>query len=140
MEKKSYSAAGRKEESASPSKRASLRLATVTKKKDFDRAFRQGKKVSSSVLQLRYALNDLTENRVACMVSQKVSKKAVVRNKIRRRLIEITRTAVARNNANGVDLIFVTLPGIEKKEFSELKEMLSQYFLKIPQLQACLNS
>ena len=48
------------------------------------------------------------------MVSQKVSKKATIRNKIKRRLTEAIKTET-KNIKIGTDLVLIALPGIEKK-------------------------
>ena len=63
------------------------------------------------------------------MVSQKVSKRAVVRNKVRRRLSEAIK-AEERNIKNGTDLVVIALSGIDKKEFSEIKESVSVALIK----------
>ena len=62
------------------------------------------------------------------MVSLKVSKKAVVRNKIRRRLSEIIKAE--ENIKTGTDLVIIALPGIEKKEFTEIKESVGAVLVK----------
>ena len=54
--------------------------------------YRQGKTVRSQSLSLRYALNNRRQTyRVAVVVSRKVHRSAVVRNRIRRRMYEIVR-------------------------------------------------
>ena len=70
------------------------------------------------------------------MVSQKVSKKATIRNKVRRRLVEIIKKeekglSMADKDGKGKDLVIVALAGIEKKEFSEIKENLELSLKKI---------
>lgn len=57
---------------------------------------KQGKVVRGSQLSLKYVLNQRrTTYRVAVVVSRKVDKSAVVRNRIRRRVYEITRELCA---------------------------------------------
>lgn len=94
----------------------------LTKKKDFERIYRKGKTIKNDFLVLKTAPNNLGVNRFVFVVSQKISKKAVIRNKIKRRLRELTRLNINKMG-NGRDFIFVTLPGIEKKEFRQLKEI-----------------
>ena len=54
--------------------------------------YQKGHMVRGGLLSLRYAQNDRRSSyRVAVVVSRKVSKSAVVRNRIRRRLYEIVR-------------------------------------------------
>ena len=95
--------------------------------------------------------NNLGLNRFGFVVSQKVSKKATVRNKTRRRLAEAIRArikdiypvksapqsgAVSREAGQfnrvkiGTDLVLIALPGIERKEFSEIKETINNMLIK----------
>jgi ribonuclease P protein component len=96
------------------------KLNRIKKKKDFETIFKKGKSLKSGFLVLRALKNDLKQNRFAFVVSQKVSKKATARNKVRRRLSEIIKTNL-KNIKDGFDIVFVALPGIEKKEFLEIK-------------------
>jgi ribonuclease P protein component len=60
-------------------------------------AFRQGKVVRGQQLNLRYALNTRRQGfRAAVVVSRKVDKRAVVRNRLRRRVYEIIRLEADR--------------------------------------------
>jgi len=74
--------------------------------------------------------NALGINRFGFVVSLKVSKKAVVRNRVRRRLSEIMKEET-KNIKNGTDLVLIALPGVEKKEFSELKKSIENAIIKI---------
>lgn len=54
--------------------------------------YQHGKQIRGAVLSLKYAPNDRREAyRAAVVVSRKVAKAAVVRNRIRRRIYEIIR-------------------------------------------------
>lgn len=53
--------------------------------------YRQGKAVRSDYISLRYSPSRRKDYRLAVVVSRKVSKSAVVRNRIRRRIYEIIR-------------------------------------------------
>ncbi len=68
--------------------------------------YRQGKTVRGPQLSLKFAKRDPRRPyRVAVVVSRKVSKSAVVRNRIRRRIYE----SIRRNDADiapGTDLVF----------------------------------
>ena len=56
----------------------------LKKKKDFEEVFKKGKAVRGNFLFVRYLKNSLQFPRFAFVVSSKVSKKAVARNRIRR--------------------------------------------------------
>ncbi len=100
----------------------------IRKKKDFDAIFSTGRSLKGEGLVIRYAKNKDGENRIAFMVSHKVSKKAVVRNKLRRRLQEIYKTV---SLPKSTDLVMIALPGVEKKEFSELEELVHRLLNKL---------
>jgi ribonuclease P protein component len=58
--------------------------------------YRQGKTVRTQALALRFVANDRQPRfRAAVVVSRKVHKSAVVRNRIRRRLYEVIRQTVS---------------------------------------------
>jgi len=93
----------------------------LTKKKDFESIFKSGKGKKEKFLILRFKKNDLPESRFAFVVSLKVSKKAVIRNKIRRRLSEAVRLDLDKIK-KGHDFVFVALPGIENQSYEEIKK------------------
>lgn len=93
----------------------------IKKKKDFDFIFKNGRSFKDRFLVLKAAENGLSVTRIGIIVSLKVSKKAVVRNKIRRNIRQFaaTKTDARRGNA---DLVFIALPGIEKAGKDEIKK------------------
>ena len=99
------------------------RVNTIKKAQDFDAIFKGAKSFRSDFFSLKTIKNKSGANRFAFMVSQKVSKKAVLRNKVRRRLAESVQGETKRIK-KGTDLLIIALPGIEKKEFIEIKTTL----------------
>ncbi len=97
----------------------------IKKKKDFEDIFKKGKSLKNGFLIFKVAGNGLGQSRFGFVVSQKVSKKAVVRNKIKRRMSGIIRLNL-KNIKNGIDIVLVALPGIEKKEFSEIQNSINK--------------
>ncbi|MGA2418406.1 MAG: ribonuclease P protein component [Candidatus Staskawiczbacteria bacterium] len=93
----------------------------IKKKKDFETIFKKSKSFKNNLFVFRIMENGLGKNRFGFVVSQKVSKKATIRNKIRRRLAEAARAHI-KNIKIGADIVLIALPGIEKKEFSEIEE------------------
>jgi len=67
--------------------------------------YQHGKTVRGSVLSLKYASRGQKPYRIAVVVSKKVHKSAVVRNRIRRRIYEICRKQEAVD-LTGLDLVF----------------------------------
>ncbi len=97
----------------------------IKKKKDFEEIFKKGKNLKNGFLIFKVAKNNLNQSRFGFVVSQKVSKKATIRNKIKRRMSEIIRLN-SKNIKNGIDAVLVALPGIEKKEFSEIQNSINK--------------
>ena len=96
----------------------------LRKKKDFEELFKKGKSFKNNFLTLKIAQNNLKESRFGFIVSQKVSKKAVLRNKIKRRLRDIIKRNI-KDIKNGMDVVIIVLTGLEKKSFLEIKEILN---------------
>jgi len=101
----------------------------IKKRKEFEAIFKNSKSLRDNLFILKVAKNNLQISRFGFIVSQKVSKKAVVRNKVRRRLVA-TIKAEEKNIKEGNDLVFIALSGIEKKEFSEIKEAVNNALVK----------
>jgi len=107
------------------------KLNRLKKKKDFEAVFKKGKSFKNSFLVLKITPNKLEISRFGLIVSQKVSKKAVIRNKVRRRLSEIIRKKMketclpAGRVKNGQDMVLIALPGLENKSFLETEEILT---------------
>lgn len=95
-------------------------------------AYRQGRTVRSVYFSLRYLPNSRRRSyRAAVIVSRKVSKSAVVRNRIRRRLYESLRAYQPALDATPHDLILTvfshepaTMPAVELQ--AQLKNLLAQ--------------
>ena len=102
----------------------------IKKRKDFEIIFRNSKSLKNNLFVLRVAKNNLQISRFGFVVSQKVSKKATVRNKVRRRLVAAIK-AEEKNIKSGSDLVFIALSGIEKKEFLEIKEAINKALIRV---------
>lgn len=64
----------------------------LCKKAEVDAVFRRGTTIAISEFAFRFLPNTLDHSRVAVLVGKKLAKRAVDRNRIRRRLREIVRT------------------------------------------------
>src|SRR3989344_6458243 len=102
----------------------------LTKKKDFDVVFKGGKSVGGAFLMVKILKSNLGESRFGFVVSKKVSPKATVRNKVKRRLREAVACEI-KNMKGARDVIIVALPGVQKQEFSVIREMVKNILSKI---------
>jgi ribonuclease P protein component len=91
----------------------------INKDKDFDRAFKTGQSFYSRILGAKAVNNDLGFNRFGILISSKISKKAVVRNRIRRQLKAIIKQEDTKLNV-GRDVVLIALPGIVDKNFQDI--------------------
>lgn len=96
----------------------------IKKKKDFEAIFKKGKSFKNNFFILKVLNNNLTISRFAFVISQKVSKKAVERNKIRRRISSFLE-ANFQNIKIGFDFVFVVLPYAKDKSFVQIKEAIN---------------
>ena len=101
----------------------------LRKKRDFEAIFKKGRSFKESFLILKIVKNSLEASRFGFIVSQKVSKNAVVRNKIRRRLSEAIRLNL-KDIKKGIDAVLIALPSIKSKTYPEIKDMLAIIFKK----------
>lgn len=96
------------------------RINRIKKKKDFEIIFKKAKSIKGKNFIFRPLNNNLNFSRCAVVVSQKVSKKAVLRNKVRRRVLNIVKNLILDSQKN-IDLVIVALHGSAQMEFDETK-------------------
>ena len=90
----------------------------LTRRKDFVAVHKYGKGWSDKLLVLKTLPNTLELNRFGFSVSKKVGK-AVVRNKVKRRLREATRSMLV---VQGWDLLFIARNRAGLAEYDQLKK------------------
>ena len=101
----------------------------LRKKKDIERVFKQGKGFKQGFLFLKIVKNDLTLNRFAIVVSKKISTKAVIRNKIKRRIRAVVRAKLNKME-QGWDTVIVVQQGLENENFETTQETIDKIFKK----------
>ena len=87
------------------------------KKKDFKQAHK-GKTIAGKLIFLKVQKNNLDVSRFGFVVSLKISKKAVIRNKIKRSLREVVKDFKIK----GFDIIIMVKPEIVDKTYQEIKK------------------
>ncbi|MFZ1522827.1 MAG: ribonuclease P protein component [Candidatus Saccharimonadales bacterium] len=90
---------------------------------------KKGQSVYAQNSKLKYLINANQENlKFTVVVSRKVSKKAVVRNRIRRRVYETIRRYHLKNR--GMFALFVYSENFAYIKHEELKDILNELFTK----------
>ncbi|MFH1598191.1 MAG: ribonuclease P protein component [Patescibacteria group bacterium] len=102
----------------------------LAKKKDFQRVYKDGKKAASPIFILRYLPNKYQQSRFGIVISNKVSKSAPVRNKLKRQITEIIRPLLSQIPAQH-DYVIVSLPRATKEDFSRIAQEIGRLFKKM---------
>ncbi|MDD2753277.1 MAG: ribonuclease P protein component [Candidatus Portnoybacteria bacterium] len=100
------------------------RVNRLNKQKDFDGVFGCGKNKQDGFLVLRYIPNSFKYSRFGIVVSAKVAKRAVDRNRLRRQMSEILRLN-QKNIKPGFDVVLVAKTKSLGVEYGRLKESLT---------------
>ncbi|HNY36214.1 MAG TPA: ribonuclease P protein component [Candidatus Pacearchaeota archaeon] len=101
----------------------------LKKEKEFEAVFKGGRTLKGKYVFLRYLINGTDKTRIGFVVSKKISKLAVVRNKVKRRMRDIVR--LKRNKLKeGLSIVVVSLPSITKMTYKEIKEDLENLLSK----------
>lgn len=96
------------------------KLHRISKTRDFQRTKARGQSFFSGNIGLRCLGSNLSYPRFGFIVSNKVSKKATVRNKVRRQLSEIIRVRI-KDIKTACDCVIMVRPGVKDDDFKEIK-------------------
>lgn len=103
----------------------------LKKDNDFSTVFRLGKKHFNEQLIIFIKSNNLSDTRVGVVISKKISRKAVGRNKIRRVLLsEIAERVKDSSLPKGVDIV-VRVVKYPDGDFSKLRDNLKKCLEKL---------
>jgi len=93
--------------------------------------YANGKAVRSQQLTIKWVKNShRSKSRISVVVSKKVLKSAIGRNRIRRRLYEYVRQQLPRLNDTYDIVIITTLAEVRTLPYAELSDLLEQLFAK----------
>lgn len=100
--------------------------------KDFQRVFKKGKSISNSenFLYVKFIENNLPVSRFGFVVSNKISNRASIRNRIKRILREAVKKKFLELKP-GLDVVIIAQKGIEKKSFIDILSAVSLVFKKV---------
>lgn len=88
---------------------------------EIKRVFRRGRSLNSELFQIKFLPIEIDISKFAIIAGSKVSKKAAVRNKIKRRLSEIIRLNISKIK-QGFLVVVVAKPKTADREFKHLRE------------------
>ena len=103
------------------------KLITLRRQRDFDQLFHEGKRYQDKLLVTVVRLRpDSEPARAAFIVGAKVQKRAVVRNRVKRRLREAWRRELAGVKA-GVDVAFVAQPPAAVASYHQIAAVIHRH-------------
>lgn len=94
----------------------------LKKRKAIACVLKKGRGFKEGFLFLKLIGNNLKESRFGFVISRRVSKKAVIRNMLKRRLSEIIRLNLPKIK-HGADGVFIPSSGLADKNFQEMAEI-----------------
>ena len=95
----------------------------LKKDNDFKKVFQNGKYKQKDFIKIKFLKNNLEISRFSFIVGLKISKKAVQRNKIKRRLEQIIQL-IFKQVKSGFDIIIFVDKIIIEKKYKEIEENL----------------
>jgi len=93
----------------------------LKKDNDFKKVFEKGKSYRDDFIKIRFLKNGLEITRFGIVVSSKISKKAVARNRIKRRLEEIIHSRLDQVKS-GFDIVILFEPKVVDKNYKQIEE------------------
>lgn len=98
-------------------------------KKDFEKVFQKGVYVKKGPISLKFSDNNLDYSRFSVIVGKKISKKAVLRNKLKRKIKEIIRKNIDYIK-KGKDIIIFPSTYLKDLDYYNLEKILIDLFKK----------
>ena len=95
----------------------------LAKKSDIDNLFQRGKRAFCPFFAVRFWENTLKNSRFAIVVANKVTKKATVRNRLKRQVREIIRLNISKFS-NNYDILINVSPECLDKDYRTLEKKL----------------
>jgi len=102
----------------------------LKKDNDFKKVFKQGENYQQEFIKIKVLKNDLAYSRFGFIIGRKISKKAVERNRIKRRLGEIVRLKLKQIKP-GFDIVVLVNQEITEKDYQAIEKTLISLFKKV---------
>lgn len=101
----------------------------LRKTKEIEGVFKEGKSFYDQIFTLKILKNNLEVNRLCVVISAKVSKKSVDRNKLKRRVRAIFYSK-KEELKKGFDFLILTKKDINNQDFLMIKKSINDLFFK----------
>lgn len=99
--------------------------------RDFKTVLKQGRSFYSSNIKLKLLKNGLNYNRFGFIIGTRISKKATIRNRIKRQVREVIRLKTKQGLLKpGFDVVLSLAGGLIGKEYQEIEKELDGLILK----------
>lgn len=85
--------------------------------------------IHSPIFILKYGKNQLAESRFGVIISKRIDKSAVARNKIKRIIMEYARIKLDQMRTS-TDILFIIKPAIKDKKLEEVEKEIDSSFSK----------
>lgn len=102
----------------------------IRKKKEIESVFQEGRASFGGACGVKVKKNPASLTRFVTVVSLKVAKKAVARNRLKRQLQEILRQELPRLQP-GWDVFVLALPAARGSEYRELQQSLTRHLRRL---------
>jgi len=106
------------------------RASSLNKDKEFDYVFKHGQASYNKIIGIKAVANRLQHSRFGIITGVKVSKKAVERNKIKRKIKHIIGQQII-NIKPSFDILIISLPTILNKSYHEVEQSINEHFKKL---------
>lgn len=101
----------------------------LKREKEFEAVFKGGRMLKGKYVFLKFLGNGTEKTKIGFVVSKKVSKSAVVRNKAKRRMREVLRLMKDKIK-DGLDIIIIALPLIKDAGYKEIEKDIVSFLEK----------
>lgn len=102
----------------------------LNREKDFERVYKTRATFHTALLKCKTAPNEVSHPRFGIVASKFLTKKAVERNRIKRR-IRAGLLPFTQKMTKGVDIVFIAKKPVKDASFQEIEDTLQYLFKKI---------
>ncbi|MGL5330057.1 MAG: ribonuclease P protein component [Peptostreptococcaceae bacterium] len=107
-----------------------IRTQGLKKDSDFRKVYKHGKSYANKHLVMYILDNKSEQSRIGISVSKKVGK-AIIRNKVRRRIKEAYRLNIDENIKNGYDIVFIARIAIKDVDYQDIEKSMKHLVKKL---------